>query len=219
MSVPEPMLGRDSADGSAQVASAHLEPHEDPRTNKTTENQTLSSDRQLHLCSDFPKIVLGFTDIDSLVIQRGSWSTEGEHTEVLCERTPRQDACTPSPSLGTRSALTIDEELSPRQPVLLHHGLPILPGPSHLQWQRALGTARQGHAVPDLDLQVPQGLGEVWGSCRREQWEGARAGPRNSTHRGLCPHPEPLPSCQPQSPGHSQPTSSTVLAEASPASP
>lgn len=157
------------------MVSAHLEPHGDPRTNKTTENQTLSSDRELDLRSDFPKVVLGFTDIDSLVIQRGSWSTEGERTEALCEHTPRQDARAPSPSPSTHSALTIDEELSPRQPVLLHHGLPILPGPSHLQRQRALGTARQGHGLSNLDLQVPQGLGEVRGSCRREQWEGARA--------------------------------------------
>lgn len=166
-----------------------LELHRDPRANKATEKQTLSGDRELDLRSDFPKIILGFTDIDGLVIQRGTWSTEGEHTEVLRERAPRQDARAPSPSPGTHSVLTIDEELGPRQPLLVHHGLPILPGPSHPQRRRALGVAGQGHALPNLNLQVPQGLGEVRGSCRREQWEGAWAGlspPCYSTPASQC---------------------------------
>lgn len=82
----------------------------------------------------------------------------------------------PHQHLLARSALTVDEELgsfqlagNTRRLLPACHWLPILPGPGDPQWGRALDVTQQAHAVPDFDRQVPQGLGKVRGSWRREQ--------------------------------------------------
>lgn len=52
--------------------------------------QTLSCDCELDLCLDFPKLILGFTDVDGLVIQRGTWSTGGRSLSLVGLESPEQ---------------------------------------------------------------------------------------------------------------------------------
>lgn len=68
---------------------------------QSTETQTLSRDCELDLCMDLAKLVLGFTDVDGLVIQRGTWSTVGRNLSLVGlespEKAPRQGPPSPAP--------------------------------------------------------------------------------------------------------------------------
>lgn len=57
---------------------------------QSTETQTLSCDCELDLCMDLPKLVLGFTDVDGLVIQRGTWSTVGRNLSLVGLESPKK---------------------------------------------------------------------------------------------------------------------------------
>lgn len=65
---------------------------------QSTEKQTLSCDCELDLCLDFPKLILGFTDVDGLVIQRGTWSTGGRSLSLVGLESPEQAPGWGSPS-------------------------------------------------------------------------------------------------------------------------
>lgn len=41
---------------------------------KSMSKQTVTGDRELDLRLDLPKLILGFADVDGLVIQRGTWN-------------------------------------------------------------------------------------------------------------------------------------------------
>lgn len=99
---------RDSCSG---LPLTHCQHSWDRFTNQSTEKQTLSGDCELDLCVDFPKLILGFTDVGGLVIQRGTWSTVGrslslvglESLEQAPGRGPPSPAPPPSP-VGTDPA-------------------------------------------------------------------------------------------------------------------
>lgn len=52
----------------------------------------MSGDRELDLRLDFPKLILGFTDVDALVIQRGTWSTAGRRLSLVGLENPKKAA-------------------------------------------------------------------------------------------------------------------------------
>lgn len=120
---PNPALGslstrcgqlrtRDSCSG---LPLAHCQPGWHRFPTQSTEKQTLSADCELDLCADSPKLILGFADVDGLVIQRGTWSTGGSSLSLVGlespEKAPGQgppSPAPPSPPVGTDPAAPED---------------------------------------------------------------------------------------------------------------
>lgn len=72
----------------------------------------MSGDHELDLRSDFPKLVLGFADVDGLVIQRGAWSTAGRNLSLVGLESPEQapgqgDTALPSPTTASDGGQTL----------------------------------------------------------------------------------------------------------------
>lgn len=72
----------------------------------------MSGDHELDLRLDFPKLILGFADVDGLVIQRGAWSTAGRSLSLVGLESPKQapgwgDTTIPCPTTASNRGETL----------------------------------------------------------------------------------------------------------------
>lgn len=71
----------------------------------------MSGDRELDLCLDLPKLVLGFADVDGLVVQRGTWSTVRRNLSLVWPESPEHgpgccDTTLPCPTTACKAGET-----------------------------------------------------------------------------------------------------------------